>query len=266
MAGYSLGEADILRRAMGKKKKEVMAAERKRFIEGAERQAIRAADAGKVFDLMEFFAGYGFNKSHSAAYALVAYQTAWLKAHHPVHFMAALLTTEKDNTDKLVKYVNECREMGIAVLPPDVNSSGLDFTVEGNGVRFGLSAIKNVGEAAIRSILEARDRVGTFRSLHDLADGVDSAPREQAGARGARAVRRPGFPGSQAEPARGRARRRDRVRSAPAGRSRGGSGEPVRRRTRGREGGRGPTTSSRTFPTGTRGRGSASRRPRSGST
>ena len=138
MAGYSLGEADILRRAMGKKKKEVMAAERRRFIDGAGKQGIKAAEAGKVFDLMEFFAGYGFNKSHSAAYALVAYQTAWLKAHQPVHFMAALLTTEKDHTDKLVKYVNECREMGIPVEPPDVNSSGLDFTVEGKHVRFGL--------------------------------------------------------------------------------------------------------------------------------
>jgi DNA polymerase III subunit alpha len=173
MAGYTLGEADILRRAMGKKKKEVMAAERKRFIEGARRQKVSASDAGKVFDLMEYFAGYGFNKSHSAAYALVAYQTAWLKAHWPVHFMAALLTTEKGNTDKLVKYVNECREMGIAVLPPDANSSGLEFTVEEGGVRFGLSAIKNVGDAAIQSLLEARARVGGFRSLHQLCVEVD---------------------------------------------------------------------------------------------
>lgn len=173
MAGYSLGEADILRRAMGKKKKEVMAAERQRFIDGAKGQAVKAGEAGKVFDLMEHFAGYGFNKSHSAAYALVAYQTAWLKAHHPVHFMAALLTTEKDNTDKLVKYVNECREMGIPVLPPDVNSSGLDFTVEAGRVRFGLSAIKNVGEGAIRTILTARERRGPFRSLHDLAADAD---------------------------------------------------------------------------------------------
>jgi DNA polymerase-3 subunit alpha len=174
MAGYSLGEADILRRAMGKKKKEVMAAEREKFIERSRAQGIRAADAGKVFDQMEYFAGYGFNKSHSAAYALVAYRTAWLKARYPVHFMAALLTTEKGNTDKLVQYVNECREMGIPVLPPDVNVSGLDFTVDGERVRFGLSAIKNVGEGAIESLIEARARLARpFRSIFDLAGEID---------------------------------------------------------------------------------------------
>ncbi len=173
MGGYSLGEADILRRAMGKKKKEVMAAEREKFVERARGQRIRAADADKVFDLMEYFAGYGFNKSHSAAYALVAYRTAWLKVHEPVHFMAALLTSEKGNTEKLVKYVNECREMGIRVLPPDVNSSGLDFTVEGDAIRFGLSAIRNAGESAIRSILEARAERGLFRSLFELAEAAD---------------------------------------------------------------------------------------------
>jgi DNA polymerase-3 subunit alpha len=122
---------------------------------------------------MAHFAGYGFNKSHSAAYALVAYHTAWLKAHHPVHFLAALLTTEKANTDKLVQYIGECRAMGIEVLPPDVNGSGLDFTVDGDRIRFGLSAIKNVGEAAIRSILEARERRGPFESLYDLCAEVD---------------------------------------------------------------------------------------------
>ena len=174
MAGYSLGEADILRRAMGKKKKEAMAAEREKFIERATTQGVKPKDAGKVFDQMEFFAGYGFNKSHSAAYALVAYRTAWLKAHYPVHFMAALLTTEKGNTDKLVQYVNECKEMGIQVLPPDVNSSSLDFTVHGEHVRFGLSAIKNVGEGAIESLLEARRRLGReFRSIFDLAGEID---------------------------------------------------------------------------------------------
>jgi DNA polymerase-3 subunit alpha len=174
MAGYSLGEADILRRAMGKKKKEVMAAERETFIEKAKTQGVKGGDAGKVFDLMEYFAGYGFNKSHSAAYALVAYRTAWLKTHHPVHFMAALLTTEKGNTDKLVHYVNECREMGIEVLSPDVNRSSLDFTVEGANVRFGLSAIKNVGEGAIESLVQARDRLGHgFRSIFELAAEID---------------------------------------------------------------------------------------------
>ncbi len=174
MAGYSLGEADILRRAMGKKKKEAMAAEREKFIEQSKARGVKAGDAGKVFDQMEFFAGYGFNKSHSAAYALVAYRTAWLKAHFPVHFMAALLTTEKGNTDKLVQYINECREMTIRVLPPDVNTSDLDFTVEGADVRFGLSAIKNVGEGAIESLLEARRRLlRPFRSIFDLAGEID---------------------------------------------------------------------------------------------
>jgi DNA polymerase-3 subunit alpha len=174
MAGYSLGEADILRRAMGKKKKEVMAAEREKFIERSTRQGVASADAGKVFDQMEYFAGYGFNKSHSAAYALVAYRTAWLKAHYPVHFMAALLTTEKGNTDKLVQYVNECKEMGIPVLPPDVNTSSLDFTVFEDHVRFGLSAIKNVGEGAIESLVDARRRLGRpFRSIFELAGEID---------------------------------------------------------------------------------------------
>jgi DNA polymerase-3 subunit alpha len=174
MAGYSLGEADILRRAMGKKKKEVMEAERKRFVEGAVKLDIGAADAGKVFDLMAYFAGYGFNKSHSAAYALVAYQTAWLRTHYPREFMAALLTTEKANTEKLVKYINACREMGIPILPPDVNASGLDFTVEADGIRFGLSAIKGVGEGAIEALLSARNEVGSFTSLHQLCGEIDS--------------------------------------------------------------------------------------------
>jgi len=174
LAGYSLGEADILRRAMGKKKKEAMDAEEQRFVAGAAERGVKAAAAREVFKLMAHFAGYGFNKSHSAAYALVAYHTAWLKAHHPVHFMAALLTTEKGNTDKLVHYVNECREMGIEIQPPDVQRSELDFSVEGRGIRFGLSAVKNVGEGAMRSLLEARGRRSTpWRSLHELCADVD---------------------------------------------------------------------------------------------
>ncbi|MCP3980022.1 MAG: DNA polymerase III subunit alpha [bacterium] len=173
MGGYSLGEADILRRAMGKKKKEVMEAEQKKFTARAKDKGIDDKAARKVFELMAFFAGYGFNKSHSAAYALVAYHTAWLKAHYPVHFMAALLTSEKGNTEKLVKYINESREMSIEVLPPDVGSSGLDFTVEGEKVRFGLSAIKGVGEGAIRCILESREENGSFSNLHALCGVVD---------------------------------------------------------------------------------------------
>jgi DNA polymerase-3 subunit alpha len=176
LAGYSLGEADILRRAMGKKKAEVMEAEQQRFVERARARGVAAEPATKVFDLMAFFAGYGFNKSHSAAYALVAYQTAWLKANYPVHFMAALLTNDKSNTDKLVKYIGECREMGIEVLPPDVRASGLDFTVDGSRIRFGLSAIKNVGEGAIRSILDARAVRGRLDSLYELCETVD--PRQ----------------------------------------------------------------------------------------
>ena len=173
LAGYSLGEADILRRAMGKKKMEVMEAEKQRFLDRAGERGVDAAKAKKVFELMAFFAGYGFNKSHSAAYALVAYQTAWLKAHFPVHFMAALLTNDKGNTEKLVHYLNECRAMNIEVLPPDVNTSGRRFTVDGQQIRFGLAAIKNAGEAPIRSIVEAREREGPFLSLYELCGRVD---------------------------------------------------------------------------------------------
>ncbi|HKY32608.1 MAG TPA: DNA polymerase III subunit alpha [Candidatus Polarisedimenticolia bacterium] len=174
VAGYSLGEADNLRRAMGKKKKEVMAAEREKFLQGARERRIPEKTANEIFDLMEHFAGYGFNKSHSCAYALVAYHTAYLKAHHPEHFMAALLTTEMENSDNIVKYIGECREMGIEVLPPDANTSRLDFSVEGAGrIRFGLLAVKNVGESAIRSVLEARARLGRFRGLGEFCENTD---------------------------------------------------------------------------------------------
>ena len=174
MGGYTLGEADLLRRAMGKKKVEVMKAERDRFLEGAHGRGVPRRVAKRIFELMEHFAGYGFNRSHSAAYALVAYRTAYLKAHYPVHFMAALLTTDKDNTDKLVRYINECRGMGIEVLPPDINTSAYDFTVEERAIRFGLSAVKNVGGGAVESILAARDRVAGFRSLYQFCREVDT--------------------------------------------------------------------------------------------
>ncbi|MGH9867735.1 MAG: DNA polymerase III subunit alpha [Candidatus Polarisedimenticolia bacterium] len=174
VAGYTLGEADTLRRAMGKKKKEVMAAEREKFEAGARQRKIPEKTAREIFDLMEHFAGYGFNKSHSCAYALVAYHTAYLKAHHPEHFMAALLTVERENSDNIVKYIGECREMGIQVLPPDVNTSRLDFSVEGTSrLRFGLAAVKNVGESAIRSVLEARARLGSFRSVSEFCENTD---------------------------------------------------------------------------------------------
>ncbi len=173
VAGYTLGEADNLRRAMGKKKREVMAAEREKFLAGARARRIPEKTASEIFDLMEHFAAYGFNKSHSCAYALVAYHTAYLKAHYPQHFMAALLTTEMESTDDIVKYIGECREMGIEVLPPNVNQSSLDFSVEEGKVRFGLAAVKNVGEAAIRSVIEARARLGRFRGLLEFCENSD---------------------------------------------------------------------------------------------
>ncbi len=173
LGSFTLGEADILRRAMGKKKMSVMKAQKDKFLKGVKKQHIGKEEVEKIFELMEHFGGYGFNKSHSAAYALIAYRTAFLKAHFPVHFMAALLTSEKENTEKIVKYINECREMGIQVLPPDINSSDLDFTVEGGNIRFGLAAIKNVGEGAIRSIAEARQQLGKFDSLFKFCSEVD---------------------------------------------------------------------------------------------
>jgi len=173
LAGYSLGDADILRRAMGKKKAEEMAAQRERFLAGAKQKGLPQKKVEKVFDLMEKFAGYGFPKAHSAAYAYLAYVTAYLKANYPLEFLSALLTSEMGNTDKVVKYINECREMGIAVLPPDVSSSGKDFTPDGQAIRMGLCAVRNVGGAAADSIIEARRTGGAFQSLYDLCERVD---------------------------------------------------------------------------------------------
>ncbi|MBI3278584.1 MAG: DNA polymerase III subunit alpha [Acidobacteria bacterium] len=173
VGGYSLGEADLLRRAMGKKKKEEMDNQRERFIQGARARGYNVRKAEKLFDLMAKFAGYGFNKSHSAAYAYLAYITAYLKAHYPLEFMSALLTSETGNTDKIVKYINECREMGIRVLPPDVNKSGKDFTPDRDAIRFGLSAIRNVGVAAVESILKARAEGGPFASIYEFCERVD---------------------------------------------------------------------------------------------
>ncbi len=173
LAGFTMGEADALRQAMGKKKPEVMAEQRAKFLEGAAARAVKPRVAERVFDLMEKFAGYGFNKSHAAAYAIVAYQTAYLKANYPVEFMAALLTSEMTNTDKIVIHIDECRTMGIDVLPPDVNVSGLRFGVAGSTIRFGLGAIKNVGEKAIESIAAARAAEGPFASLADFCRRVD---------------------------------------------------------------------------------------------
>ncbi len=204
LAGFTLGEADILRKAMGKKKADVMATQMDQFLKGCATRGVHERKARKIWDLMEQFAGYGFNKSHSAAYAWLAYQTAYLKANHPAYFLAALLTSERANTDKMVLYIGECREMGLRVLPPDLNQSDMFFTVvratddgqqaaSGAGftpaeragglggaaqhppedIRFGLSALKNVGEGAVEAVLEARRGGGPFRSLFDLCDRVD---------------------------------------------------------------------------------------------
>jgi len=174
LAGYSLGEADLLRRAMGKKKAEEMAAQRERFVQGAVQRGYPPKKVEKIFDLMAQFAGYGFNKSHSAAYALLAYHTAYLKTHHPLEFMAALLTSVTGSTDDVVKYINETREMGIAVEPPDINISDANFTPHARAIRFGLAAVKNVGGNGIESIVAARKRLGRkFRSLFEFCEEVD---------------------------------------------------------------------------------------------
>jgi DNA polymerase III subunit alpha len=181
LAGFTLGEADLLRKAMGKKKAEVMAAQMDQFVKGCVGRGVPERKARRIWEAMEQFAGYGFNKSHSAAYAWLAYQTAYLKANHPAFFMAALLTSERANTDKMVQYIGECRDMGIRVLPPDVNQSDMFFAVvprlpaDGGveDIRFGLSAIRNVGEGAVEAVLAARREGGAFGSLFDLCDRVD---------------------------------------------------------------------------------------------
>src|SRR5436305_6965848 len=197
LAGYSLAQADLLRRAMGKKDKEKMAKERKTFIEGCARtNKIPEKKANAIFDLLEKFAGYGFNKSHSAAYGVISYQTAYLKAHYPVEFMAGLLSNEINNTEKISVFVGECRRMGISILPPDINKSGLKFTPEtvaaspsppssfesateasrpqSNAIRYGLAAIKNVGELAMAMAIREREQRGDFVSLEDFCGRLDS--------------------------------------------------------------------------------------------
>jgi DNA polymerase-3 subunit alpha len=173
LAGYSLGEADLLRRAMGKKKAEEMAQQRERFVQGATQRGFPNKKIEKIFDLMAQFAGYGFNKSHSAAYALLAYHTAYLKTHYPVEFMAALLTSVTGNTDDVVKYINECREMGIAVEAPDINVSDATFTPHGPAIRFGLAAVKNVGHNAIESIVAGRQKLGRYENIFQFCENVD---------------------------------------------------------------------------------------------
>lgn len=173
LAGYTLGGADLLRRAMGKKKPEEMAKQRTIFTDGAVQRGVEKKTATYIFDLMEKFAGYGFNKSHSAAYALIAYQTAWLKAHYPAHFMAAVLSSDMDNTDKVVMFMEECRGLGLKVIPPNVNISGYRFVVNPSGeITYGLGAIKGVGESAIEAVIQGRSS-GDYDSLFDLCRRVD---------------------------------------------------------------------------------------------
>ncbi len=175
MAGFTMGEADELRKVMGKKQKEKIPVYREMFVKGCkEHSGIDQDLAAKIFEFIEPFAGYGFNKSHAAAYGWVAYQTAYLKANHPLPYFAALMSSVKNTTDKLVEYIDEVKKMGISVLPPDVNFSLIDFTVVGDQIRFGLSAIKGVGEGAVRIILEARDSGGPFKDLFELAKRVDT--------------------------------------------------------------------------------------------
>jgi DNA polymerase-3 subunit alpha len=186
MAGFSMADADGLRKAMGKKHPEIMAKYKDQFVKGAVKNGVDPDTATQIFDLMAFFAGYGFNKSHSAAYGIVSYQTAYLKANFPVEYMTALMSCAMGNTDKMAEYLEECRQLGIEVLPPDVNASDLDFTVEPAApgararIRFGLGAVKNAGEKAIRNILEARAKHGRFQGLYDFAEAVATGVDQKA--------------------------------------------------------------------------------------
>jgi DNA polymerase-3 subunit alpha len=173
LANYTLEDADDLRRAMAKKDPAEMEKQKEKFLEGARKNRISPRKAEKIFEQMETFGRYGFNKSHSAAYALIAYQTAYLKTHYPIEFMAALLTSEVQNTDKIMRYLAECREMSIPILPPDINESHRNFSVCGNQIRFGLAAVKNVGDAAIEAILKEKEEKGSFQSLYDFCRRVD---------------------------------------------------------------------------------------------
>ncbi len=173
LAGFTLGQADLLRRAMGKKKHSILAAQRENFLNGAHSNGIDEALAIEIFDLMAHFADYGFNKSHSAAYAMVAYQTAYLKAHYPNEFMAAMLSSVMGTSDKVGYYIEYCRHQGIQVLPPDINASKASFSVDREAIRFGMAAVKNVGENAIESIIKAREKEDRFTSLVDFCTRVD---------------------------------------------------------------------------------------------
>jgi len=175
LAGFSMGQADVLRKAMGKKKADLLAEQKEKFVKGCEGNGINHELAEKIFNFIEPFAGYGFNRSHAACYALIGFQTAYLKAHYPVQFMAALLTQDMGVQDKTIKNIAECREMGIKILPPDINESHADFAVAGEGIRFGLAAVKNVGIKAVESIIEAREKGGHFRDLSDFFKRIEGS-------------------------------------------------------------------------------------------
>lgn len=173
IAGFSLAKADLMRRAMGKKDKSLMAEQKKEFVAGAAQNGIDKKTASEIFDLIEKFASYGFNKSHSVAYSVLAFQTAYLKAHYPAEYMAATLSSEMGNTDKIVLFIDDCRKLGIEVMPPDVNESGVNFVATPKGIRFGLSAIKNVGVSAVEQIVESRTEKGNFLDIFDFCARVD---------------------------------------------------------------------------------------------
>ena len=233
LAGYSLGGADLLRRAMGKKKPEEMAKERFKFEDGAEKNGIAARVASSIFDLMEKFADYGFNKSHSAAYALIAYQTAWLKAHYPAEFMAATLSSDMDNTDKVVNFLDDARLIGLKVLPPDVNASDYMFAaLDAKTIRYGLGAVKGVGRGACEAIADSRRRDGPFRDLLDFCQRVDSSQAQPPRARGAGQCRRAGRPRREPRVAAAAAARSDEGDRAAGARTRSRAGLAVRRRRR----------------------------------
>ena len=174
IAGFTLPEADKLRKAMGKKNMDIINALEEKFLKGAEKNSINRKLAENLYDMIKKFGEYGFNKSHSAAYALVAYQTAFLKAHYPLQYMTALISAQPDRQDDVVQYINDCRDAGIDVLPPYVNQASTISQSRGPSIRFGLSAIKGVGEKAIESIVAARKKAGTFNSLQDFLEGTDS--------------------------------------------------------------------------------------------
>ena len=214
LAGFTLAGADLLRKAMGKKDKETMKAQKQKFVQGAKKKGIASSKADKIFEQIKEFAEYGFNKSHSAAYAFLAYQTAYLKAHYPVHFLAALLTSEAERgaTPQVVKYIGECHEMGIQVLPPDINTSEFRFTVEGKDIRFGLAAVKGIGQAAVEELVAARKRAGGFRSPFDLFLEHDTKVAQPQGRREPDQGRRLRLAGLEAVPVLPHARPDDRLR------------------------------------------------------